>query len=288
MSVRERRQKAFGLFVAALVVALIAGAAGYATGYGVNSEKRIKAINENKIITAENEKLTGISADAKELEALRAENTELKATLETLTKEKEELSAKLTETEEALEKASDVAEVIGDALREESVNNSGSVEKEDNSDKYKAQITKWFALGIIGVLVLTGIAMILIPAKSRRKEDYEDDEYEDDEEEYEETEEFEENEDSEDTELEHLGDETEEAEESYEEDASNSEDMESTIVIPVVRAERKVIDEYPKADEEGEQTEMDFEEEKEDAGDAACVPDSLEELMLQSIKREEE
>ena len=65
--------------------------------------------------------------------------------------------------------------------------------------------------------------------------------------------------------------------------------MGSTIVIPVVREER-AFNEVPlteAVDEEGEQTEMVFEEEGREKEGSTYVPGSLEELMLESIKRNE-
>ena len=256
MSVRTRRQKIFSLFILALAVAVVAGAAGFATGYGTESEKRIKLVQENKALTEENKILSEIEIDIEKTEALSAENEELKAKVEELTKENGELKEKLTETEGALSETKETLEITKTALTESKENvpaeSAGEVTKQSD---FMDKITMWFIVGIVGVLVIMGIMMLLVP-KKQRCEDIEEEE---------------------------------DTKEDVTFEAEETKEAEEVAFAEGISEDTK---EFQTVDSEAEQTEIVFSEasyeEKTDTAERAAVPDSLEELMLESIKRKEQ
>ncbi|MBR2021233.1 MAG: hypothetical protein IJ939_02245, partial [Clostridia bacterium] len=177
MSVRTRRQMVFSFFIVALVVAVIAGAAGYATGYGVESAKRIKLMEENKLLTEKNAELSAIEIDMEEKNALAAENEELKAEIEAIKAEKTALEEKVTELEGTLsdtqETLSETESALSDAEAEAAEGENGS------QSKFMDKLTKWFIIGIVGVLVIMGVMMLLVPKNSKKYDSDEDEEDED-------------------------------------------------------------------------------------------------------------
>ncbi|MDO5477581.1 MAG: hypothetical protein Q4G23_00265 [Clostridia bacterium] len=298
MSVRSRRQKVFMLFIAAIVIAILAGAAGFATGYGSDASKRIKLLEENKALREENESFSGVKADIEATNTLTAENGELKTQLETLTAENETLKTKIAELEENLAAANEALNVTEQALTEAEA--EASMDAEAKQSRFMDTLTKWFIIGIIGVLVIMGIMMILVPKKGRKFDDA-DDEPEDekeDEEAYEEAKST--------GEEEHVSYKEEPAHDedaySYETEAESyrkETEEKKDFVFPFETVTKEETDEKTEEipveeikeiySEEPEQTEIVFpeEEEKRDAS-ADFVPDSLEELMRESIKRSEQ
>lgn len=180
MSVRTRRQRALVLFVGALIVAVIAGAAGFATGYGAEASKRLALSEENRILKEENASLSGVKINIEETESLKTENEELKSKITELNAEIESLNSKISETEAALSDTQNTLTETEGALSEaEKSAEELANEVSSGSHGLMNTITKWFIFGIIAVLVIMGVAMFIVP-KSHRHEDDED--YDEDEE----------------------------------------------------------------------------------------------------------
>lgn len=273
MSVRTRRQKAFGLFLVVLATALVAGAAGFATGYGTDASKRMALAEENRFLRAENAELAEIKIDSEKTAELTSENEALKAEVEELKKSNKELSDKLADTEGDLEETKEALSESEKELdkaekkNEEAVTEAAATDTSVKSEKnFMDKITTWFIIGIIGVLVIMGVALILVPKTKREDEEESEEESEDDEEAEEEQ---------------YVAfEEVNESEEDAEDDATEE-------------LQEEIQEDVQEEVQEGVQTEIVFEETEdnkveEEKGMSSDVPDSLEELMLESIKRNEQ
>lgn len=188
MSMRKRKQQGLAILILSLLVALVAGSAGFATGYGADAAKRTSLSEEVAALKAQTENAPLIN---EELEALKAENETLKA-------ENEELTAKVTEFEEALSdlkdenetlkvikesegKQTNEAEGVLDPVERSGSEGNGEAKGENVPSATRVslvdKITKYVIIVIVAILVLMGLCMIFIP--HREDEDEEEDAAED-------------------------------------------------------------------------------------------------------------
>lgn len=193
MSSRRRKQQALVLLIAALFLITVSAAAGYASGYGVNSAKRIALEEENTALRqaeteAENEE------NAKDTEAILEENKVLKEeklALEektsVLEKEKTELSEKVEMLEEIVKSYSSDngaseeldSEVLTAPERNEIETSAEVRDTVGSKVSLIDKITKYAIIVIIVLLVLMGAGMFL---SGRNKDIDEEDEDDDDDE----------------------------------------------------------------------------------------------------------
>lgn len=183
MSKRKRKQQGLLLLVIALIAALIAGSAGFATGYGADAAKR----NALKKEVAELKALTdGKNEEANsELLKLKEENASLSESVADL---EEEINALKKENASLSEKANSANTNTGDGALLDPVTRQNESEASDDGNvtgtnrvSMVDKITKYVIIAIVAILVLMGISMMFI---SRREDDYED--YDDDNDDYEE------------------------------------------------------------------------------------------------------
>lgn len=264
MSNRKRKQQGLAILVLSLFVALIAGSAGFATGYGADAAKR-KSLSEEVSVLREKTENVGMSAEQEESvlaenEALKSENEELNKKVSDLT---EQLGALQKDNEEL--KNTNVISVDEDETALDPVERNGETEDvpSNSQDEVKRvslvdKITKYAIIIIVVILVIMGLCMFFF---SRRDDDYEydDEEYED--------------EDADETNDEMQNDADEVKEEEKEEVIIEEPTRE--IVLP----EKEATEENSEAF--SEET-MPFDMNEETKVSASDVPDTLEELMAKS------
>lgn len=176
MSKRKRKQQGLLILIAALIVALLAGSAGFATGYGADAAKRNalkKEVSELKAAVS-GEDAESVAA----MDELKAKNEELAQTVSELEATVADLKNKNTELTEQLGQASvntnpeNNSEVLDPVTRpseeEPSVSDDDSTARVTLVDK----ITKYVIIIIVVILVLMGISMLFF--RREDDEDYED------------------------------------------------------------------------------------------------------------------
>lgn len=175
MSTRKRKQQGLVILVLALFVALIAGSAGFATGYGTDAAKRSalsKQVEELKASAGG----TGVSQE--ENEALKKENDELRTKVASL---EEEIA--LLKEEKAAQPSPKANNGVSDAVLDP-VETSGGADNTQNDTAPTARvsivdrITKYVILTIVAILVIMGISMLFFGRRADDEEDEETDENE--------------------------------------------------------------------------------------------------------------
>lgn len=277
MSMRKRKQQGLAILILSLFVALVAGSAGFATGYGADAAKRTSLSEEVAALKAQTENAPLIN---EELEALKAENETLKA-------ENEELTAKVTEFEEALSdlkdeneplkvikesegKQTNEAEGVLDPVERSDSEGNGEAKSENVPSATRVslvdKITKYVIIVIVAILVLMGLCMIFIPHREDEDEDAAEDFA---------------------APKKEAPESAAEAEKAYvpsQYDAVSAEPTKEIVIPSEDEEEKKEAENY---DSEGlEETEKEKEEAKDVCGAEESantfVPDTLEELMAQS------
>ncbi len=266
MSTRKRKQQGLVILIIALFVALIAGSAGFATGYGADAAKRNALSKQVEELTAS---VSGTVSSA-ETDALKQENEELSAKVASLEAEvnslKEENSA-LSEAK-ANEPDNNVPDTVLDPVEKPASGNNGA----DAADTQPVarvsivdRITKYVILSIVVILVIMGISMFFFGKRRDDDEDYDDEEEPDEVPEIKKAPEVKAEPEVK-TEADIFGDDGLKAEyERYE--ASHADEKEMTMEVPAIKLPA----------EEPEKEEPVKEEPK-----SAAVPDTLEELMAKS------
>ncbi len=176
MSVRAERKKHFALIVAAVILFMLAASVGYSVGYGVNGEKREALAEQNRTLAAQGleaeEALSKFAAMEKNAADLTAENEALKAEAAALKEENEQLKAKVKESEAAVNYAASLDE---GQVNEAETTNAGS-------SNFLDIFTRVIILIIIAVLVVMGLSMLTTGRRRRGR----DERYDPDEEDYDE------------------------------------------------------------------------------------------------------
>lgn len=178
MSKRKRKQQGLLILVAALIVALLAGSAGFATGYGADAAKRNalkKEISELKA-TVSGEDAESVSA----MNELKAKNDELAQTVSELEATVADLKNKNTGLTEQLGQASaninseNNSEVLDPVVRP-SEEEPASSDTDDGGARVTMvdKITKYVIIIIVVILALMGISMLFF-SRREEDEDYED------------------------------------------------------------------------------------------------------------------
>ena len=176
MSTRKRKQQGLVILIIALFVALIAGSAGFATGYGADAAKRSALSKQVEELKAS---VSG-AVSSEETDAVKQENAELKEKVASLEAEvnslKEENSA-LSEAK-AAEPDNNVSDTVLDPVEKPVSGNNG----EDTANTQPVarvsivdRITKYVILSIVVILVIMGISMFFF-GKRRDDDDYDDEE----------------------------------------------------------------------------------------------------------------
>lgn len=166
MSERKRKQRGLIILTGVLIISLIAGSAGFATGYWADARKR-----------------TALSAELIALkESVSDENIK---NAEKIKKENDELSLRVTELEEQVASLSEENEMLKNAVKETEASNDdetqglldpvkkGGQDEEDSADDQQEavrvslvdKITKYVILIIVIILVLMGVGMIFFGRK---------------------------------------------------------------------------------------------------------------------------
>lgn len=166
MSGRKRKQRGLIILTAVLIISLIAGSAGFATGYWADARKR-----------------TALSAELSALkESISDENIK---NAEKIKKENDELSLRVTELEEQVASLSEENEILKNAAKETEASNEeetqglldpvkkGGQNEETGADGEQEavrvslvdKITKYVILIIVIILVLMGVGMIFFGRK---------------------------------------------------------------------------------------------------------------------------
>lgn len=265
MSTRKRKQQGLTVLIIALFVALIAGSAGFATGYGADAAKRSALSKQVESLQAS---ASGAAASA-ETEALKQENEELKAKVISL----EEEVASLNEENAALSsaRASESDKSVSDTVLDPVEKPAGENTAEGGKTEAPAarvsivdRITKYVILSIVAILIIMGISMLFF-GKRRDDDDYDEEETAEEKPLKIQTEPEEKTENEKADEADIFGDDGLKAEyERYE--ASHPESApEATAEVTAIKEDKE-----PKA------------EPAEEKHESASVPDTLEELMAQS------
>lgn len=173
MSTRKRKQQGLVILVLALFVALIAGSAGFATGYGADAAKRSALSKQVEELKAS---LGGTGVSAGENDALKKENEELRTKVASLEEEvaalKEENAVKTSP-----ETNNNVQDNVLDPIETGGSNNT---ENQDNAPTARVsivdRITKYVILTIVAILVIMGISMFFFGKRADYDDDDEDDE----------------------------------------------------------------------------------------------------------------
>ncbi len=168
MSTRKRKQQGLVILVLALFVALIAGSAGFATGYGADAAKRSALSKQVEELKAS---LGGTGVSAGENDALKKENEELRTKVASL----EEEVAALKE-ENAVKAAPEANNNVPDnVLDPVETGGSDNTENQDSAPTARVsivdRITKYVILTIVAILVIMGISMFFFGKRA----DYDDD-----------------------------------------------------------------------------------------------------------------
>lgn len=176
MSGRKRKQRGLIILTAVLIISLIAGSAGFATGYLADAKKRTALSAELSSLkeSASEENIKNAERLQKENEELSLKVTELEEQIASLNEENETLKAIKTQSAET--------DVTENALSDGVLDPVGSDNKSEISDYEEGaepdrvglvdKITKYVILIIVAILVLMGIGMFIF---GRKDDDYEKD-----------------------------------------------------------------------------------------------------------------
>ena len=175
MSTRKRKQQGLVILILSLFVALIAGSAGFATGYGADAAKRSALSKQVEELKAS----ASGSVSSAETDAVKQENEELKAKVTALEAEvaslKEE-NAALSESN-AQEPRVNTTDSVLDPI--ETPSNDNKADGKDTQQVARVsivdRITKYVILSIVVILVIMGISMFFF-GKRRDDDDYDDEE----------------------------------------------------------------------------------------------------------------
>ena len=265
MSTRKRKQQGLVILILSLFVALIAGSAGFATGYGADAAKRSALSKQVEELKAS----ASGSVSSAETDAVKQENEELKAKVTALETEVASLkkeNAALSESN-AQEPRVNTTDSVLDPI--ETPSNDNKADGKDTQHVARVsivdRITKYVILSIVVILVIMGISMFFFGKRRDDDEDYDDGEYPDEMAAPEETPVSEVK-----TEADIFGDDGLKAEyERYEESragAGTAGTKETTSEVPAIK----------------EPAEEQKEELRKEEHRSASVPDTLEELMAKS------
>lgn len=268
MSTRKRKQQGLVILILSLFVALIAGSAGFATGYGADAAKRSALSKQVEELKAS----ASGSVSSAETDAVKQENEELKAKVTALETEVASLkkeNAALSESN-AQEPRVNTTDSVLDPI--ETPSNDNKADGKDTQHVARVsivdRITKYVILSIVVILVIMGISMFFFGKRRDDDEDYDDGEYPDEMAAPEETPVSEETPVPEvKTEADIFGDDGLKAEyERYEESRAGAGTKETTSEVPSIKEPAEEQKEEPRKEEHR----------------SASVPDTLEELMAKS------
>lgn len=282
MSGRKRKQRGLIILTAALIISLIAGSAGFATGYLADAKKRTALSAELSLLkeSVSDENIKNAEKLQQENEELSLKVTELEDQVASLTEENEKLKVLKTEAAETDVTESTLSDSVLDPVGSADKSEISDYEDEAETDRVGLvdKITKYAILIIVAILVLMGIGMFIFG----RKDGYEEDD------------ELSEDEPLEDKKIDDIKISGEVPDDTVrhdrinlfeEEEAASKTDGEDTEKPNLSGEEFSLKEEVPVSDKEKRQEES---ANQENADEPAYVPETLEELMTRRHGGEDE
>lgn len=178
MSKRKRKQQGLLILVAALIVALIAGSAGFATGYGADAAKRNALKQEVSELKAA---VSGEDAESvAAMNELKTKNEELAQTVSELEATVADLKNKNTALTEQLEQAGantspeNNSEVLDPVVRPSE--EEPAVSDDDGGTRVTMvdKITRYVIIIIVVILALMGVSMLFFSRRDDAEDEDED------------------------------------------------------------------------------------------------------------------